>query len=226
MPYVMATNNGLVSSRRLFIRCRCTKQVFLVDTGADISVVPMNKSQKPQITSNYCLSAANGTAINTYGIQLLKIDVGLGRIFTHPFVIASINRPIIGADFLVKFNLIVDLRNKALIDGKTTFQVHGIEANVDTPTPKNYSVDNDFFHLLAEFPTLTTQPDFTKPITHSVVHVIRTTGQLPVNRSRRLNNEKLKIAKLEFDYMLKLGIIRPSSSKCIIATASCQEKRK
>ena len=47
---------------------------------------------------------------------------------------------------------------------------------------------------------------------HEVVHHITTTG-LPVHaRPRRLPPERLQAVKQEFEHMLDLGIIRPSSS--------------
>lgn len=51
------------------------------------------------------------------------------------------------------------------------------------------------------------------PIKHNVVHRIETKGHLPTSRFRRLNPTKLKIAKNEFDFMIQLGICRPSSSQ-------------
>ena len=58
------------------------------------------------------------------------------------------------------------------------------------------------------------------PIQHSVTHHITTTGPPVTARTRRLSPERLAIARQEFDHMLELGIVRPSSSNCMgIATA-------
>ena len=57
-------------------------------------------------------------------------------------------------------------------------------------------------------------PDFTTPVNHTVVHHITTNGTLPVSRYRRLNPNKLKAAKEEFEFMTQLGICQPSSSPC------------
>ena len=51
-----------------------------------------------------------------------------------------------------------------------------------------------------------------RPVKHGVTHHISTTGPPVFGRVRRLAPERLRIAKLEFDHMLQLGIIRPSSS--------------
>ena len=50
------------------------------------------------------------------------------------------------------------------------------------------------------------------PIKHQVTHRILTKGPPVYARTRRLPPERLVIAQNEFDHMLKLGIIRPSSS--------------
>ena len=44
------------------------------------------------------------------------------------------------------------------------------------------------------------------------MHSIKTKGQPVHARTRRLPPDRLKIARQEFDHMLQLGIIRPSSS--------------
>ncbi len=56
-----------------------------------------------------------------------------------------------------------------------------------------------------------TQPSsINQPIKHSITHSIKTTG--PPTRSRCPAPDRLKIARREFDHMLQLGIISPSSS--------------
>lgn len=55
-----------VSNNRLIIFDRHSNLNFLVDTGADISLLPKKVLLKPWHT-NLKLFAANGTQINTYG---------------------------------------------------------------------------------------------------------------------------------------------------------------
>ena len=65
--------------------------------------------------------------------------------------------------------------------------------------------------ILTEFSAVTQPNNLAKPIKHDVTHHITTVGP-PTGRTRRLAPEKLQIARWEFDHMLELGIIRPSSS--------------
>nr|CAK6928580.1 unnamed protein product [Fasciola hepatica] len=52
----------------------------------------------------------------------------------------------------------------------------------------------------------------TDPVSHAVQHHIATKGQPVHFQPRRLNSDKLRFARLEFEHMMNLGIIRPSSS--------------
>ncbi len=51
-----------------------------------------------------------------------------------------------------------------------------------------------------------------RPVKHTVMHHITTTGPPVFARTRRLAPERFKVARQEFDHMLQLGIIRPSDS--------------
>jgi len=71
---------------------------------------------------DYELSAANGTIIKTYDNELLTLNFGLQCDFTWKFVVADVSKPIIGADFLPFYGLLVDLRNNQLIDQITNMR--------------------------------------------------------------------------------------------------------
>ena len=60
--------------------------------------------------------AADGTAIATYGSRILTLDLGLRRPYTWKFIVARVQQPIIGADFLKHHRLLVDLRNRRIIE--------------------------------------------------------------------------------------------------------------
>jgi len=98
-------------SNRLFVPDSKSGKSFLIDTGADVSVIPpktINRNIKANSKSNskwlLLLFAANGTAIHTYGTTRLTLDLGLRRPFTWIYTIADTKIPIIGSDFLQHFN--------------------------------------------------------------------------------------------------------------------------
>ena len=63
--------------------------------------------------------AANNTTIDTYGNSKRVVDVGLKREYPWTFIVADVKQPIIGADFLIHYNLLVDLRSLCLRDMRT-----------------------------------------------------------------------------------------------------------
>ncbi|GBM65144.1 hypothetical protein AVEN_185784-1 [Araneus ventricosus] len=95
---------------RLFVTDKQTGLRFLVDSGADLSIIPATSNHK--ICNSFKLYAANGTVIPILGFKILTLDLGLRRSFQFPFVIAKVDRAILGADFLTKFQLIIDMHNK------------------------------------------------------------------------------------------------------------------
>ena len=71
---------------------------------------------------------------------------------------------------------------------------------------------NGLQELITKFPTLTTPFKHSDEVRHTAKHYITTSGPPTHASPRRLHPEKYKAAKDEFQYMLQLGIIRPSSS--------------
>lgn len=214
----VAVNDCPNISNRLFITDRITKIQFLIDTGSDLCVYPRSAVREPRPKTNYNLFAANGTAIATYGYIQLELNLGLRRAFTWRFVVADVSKPIIGVDFLGFYNLLVDCRNQRIVDGVTS---------LIAPTPQQQSADNissvrticstlddtPYHRLLREFPEITRPAGKPSVPKHSTVHQIRTTPGPPVfGRPRRLDPERLSIAKQEFDAMLQNGTARRSKS--------------
>ena len=81
----------------------------------------------------YDLQAANFSKSATYGTRSLTLNLGLRRSFPWIFTIADLTHAILGADFLRHFNLLVDLRNRSLIDAETHLRVSGITSPIPAP---------------------------------------------------------------------------------------------
>ena len=74
---------------------------FLVDTGGTSECYsPPTPAQRKHTHDNFQLQAVNSSPITTYGNQSLTLDLGLSRTFRWVFVIADVQSPILGADFL------------------------------------------------------------------------------------------------------------------------------
>ena len=82
--------------------------------------------------------------------------------------------------------------------------IHGIHAPPQGPYEK----------ILADFPELLVQ-DYKKSVRHKIRHFIPTRGPPVHARPRRLDAEKLSVAREEFQKMEDLGIVRHSDSKTL-----------
>ncbi len=103
-------------SRVLFIHGRNSGKRFIIDSGADVSAIPLNLADRQRLNRGFTLQAVNRTSIKTYGQRMLQLDLGLRTSFPHVFIVADVPHPIIGADFLERFNLSLSVRRQCLTD--------------------------------------------------------------------------------------------------------------
>ena len=206
---------GHSTSSLFYVTDRTSKLSLLIDTGAEVSLIPPTHRKPHSPQDGFTLLAANGTRISTYGRQSITLDLGLRHTFQWIFIIADIKHPIIGADFLNHFSLLVDLKHKRLIDNTTHCRTQGAPTQ-QLPLSPVWSIsegDTLYHTILKQFLPITRPPDPNDhSVSHDVTHRILTTGQPVHAKPRRLPPERLKIARQEFEHMLQLGIIRPSSS--------------
>lgn len=186
---------------------------FLVDTGANISVLPVTRyrfcSNKSE---DYKLYAANGTEIKTYGIKTLDLNFGLRRQHRWSFVLANVKQPILGADFLSHYHLLVDVHERRLIDSVTSLNTVASLTIQEEPSIRTIDCKNKYSDLLSEFPNVTKPMCFKDTPSHSVVHYIETSGSAVYERPRPLPPDKYIRVKAEFQRLQEMGICRPSKS--------------
>ena len=108
------------------------------------------------------------------------------------------------------------MRGHRLINAIMKLSVPGLKSTVLSISPVFFiaASDDPFQALLSSFLELTlTNLNFvvSKP-THSIKHYIETTSPPSFSRPCRFSAEKLRAAKAEFNHMLLLGKIHPSSS--------------
>ncbi|GFW31232.1 retrovirus-related Pol polyprotein from transposon 297 [Trichonephila clavipes] len=156
---------------RLFLLDRKSGQKFLIDSGSEICVIPPSPTMNKSPQSNFSLFAANNTKIPAYGMVRKELNLGLRRPFIWTFIIADVSSPVIGADFLKHFNLLIDLKKKRPQQPFFNFQIS---------------------------------------ITWHSHHI--TTGPPVTARPRRLHPKLYDAVKVEFEFLLAQGIIRPSKS--------------
>ena len=123
----MATSvPGQKPSHLFYVTDSLTGLRFLVDTGVEISVVPPSALDCKHCNDSFSLQAVNNTPIATYGTQLHTLNIGLRRKFQWIFIIADVQNPILGVDFLRHYSLLVDLKHNRLVDGITQLHIQGI----------------------------------------------------------------------------------------------------
>ncbi|GFX02625.1 hypothetical protein TNCV_728791 [Trichonephila clavipes] len=179
---------------RLFLLDRKSGQKFLIDSGSEICVIPPSPTMNKSPQSNFSLFAANNTKIPAYGMVRKELNLGLRRPFIWTFIIADVSSPIIGADFLKHFNLLIDLKKKKKPSILT------VDANIS------------FKNILSEYPDLSNPSLISKSASHGTVHHIITTGPPVTAKPRRLHPKLYDAVKVEFEFLLAQGIIRPSKS--------------
>ena len=118
-PLVASTDLPSIPSRLLTIRDPVPRLINLIDTGAEISVMPPRPEGRSHSPDYVQLQAANGYLIQTFGRRSVKVELGLTN-----FTIADVAKPILGVDFLRYYGLLYDLGRKILVDAETFNCIH------------------------------------------------------------------------------------------------------
>jgi hypothetical protein len=101
-----------------------TGRRFLVDTGASFSIFPHRSPSRP---SGPCLTGPGGQAIPCWGSQPMDL-LFHGRRFCWTLLLADVQFPIIGVDFLRHFHLMVDPAANRLVDKRSSQELSTISS--------------------------------------------------------------------------------------------------
>ena len=187
---------------------------WLVDGGALVSIVPPTKAQRRLGTNGTQLCAANGTKIDCYGKVRKSLVIGERR-FDFDVTVANVRQRILGADFLATFYLAPNHRDGSLMDLENLDVLPATFARGAKSNPVTFvnEINDPCYKLLDSYTDILT-PNFT-PVQakHGVQHHIPTDGHPVQSRARRLDPEKLKVAKAEIDKLVKLGICHRGKSE-------------
>ena len=142
-----ASSPKLSHSKLLYVADKGQKCRYLINTGAAVSVLPKSCA------------------------------VGLKREYPWTFIVADVQQPIIGADLLIHYNLLVDLRSRCLRDMRTGL---AIAASLSSIKPLSLNrvdtVQNEYTKLLGQFPELTRPTTKGETVKHGITHKIVTKG--------------------------------------------------
>ena len=143
----------------------------------------------------------------------MQLDLWLAKSFTWTFTSAEVTKPIIGADFLRYFGLLIDVGRKRLMDAETFLTV---SASYRRSVVSKLCVlvhTDQYSDILNEFSEVTVPCIKKCRLQGKVEHHIDTRCDRPgFARPRRISPDKLSVAKEEFQKLLEINIIRPSIS--------------
>ena len=104
-----------------FVVERNTSIPFLVDSGAMKSIIA-SSLLTPSIKHHQTLFSITNNSLGSTGTVTLEVDLGLGRAFSHSFVVVkhAAVMAVLGLDFLREFGLTVDCNNNRIIGPDTS----------------------------------------------------------------------------------------------------------
>ena len=150
---------------------------FLINMGTCRSLLPKSKVYSGcSMGSNTHFVAANGSRILTYGSKSIGLSFA-GSTYKWDFIVANVSIPIIGADFLANFNLLVDV---AAAPADLALQ---IADSSDAYSSLKSSYPEVFCPVLHLTPH--------KPADHGIFHYIKTSGPPVFSKFRCLAPGKL-----------------------------------
>ena len=108
---------------------------FLVDTGAEVSIVRPTRIDQSFKSYDRSLFAANHSPIATYGNKPLTLQLGSQQKFSWIFIVAYVKYNIIGSDFLTHFGMTVNFNKKCLVfeNTKSIPLIFQMASKVDYP---------------------------------------------------------------------------------------------
>jgi cleavage and polyadenylation specificity factor subunit 1 len=202
---------------------------FLADSGSELSILPkeFHLDSNPNGLTLPRLFAANNSEISVYGFRTLSFRFdGFNDEFVWRFIVADVNQPILGKDFLGSNRLLVDCGRDRLVrlPGDLPHNVGRFPmtlpkfAKVQSVQSGNFRVnlsaaeEAKLVGLLKRFKGLFQYASPSDKVKHNVEHQIVTTGQPCFAKPRRLFGQKLKVAKEHFDNLVKQGVVYRAES--------------
>ena len=203
-----------VSTNVFFVLDSLTGIRFLINTGTCRSLLPnsmVHSGCSPGTDTH--LVAANSSRIITYGYKPLWLSFS-GSTFQWQFNVADVSIPLIGANFLAHFHLLVDVANCCLVD------TIPLASTTITAAPANFALQindakDDYASLRSSFPEVF-RPELHlaphTPADNGIYHFIRTSSLPVFSKFRRLAPDKLAAAKKVFKDMKAMGLCQKASS--------------
>ena len=105
------------SSPLIYLQDSLSSRRFLIDSGASVSVFPDPGSSGGD--SGVKLLTADSSSLSCSGSRVIPLRFGSHR-FEWPFQLAPVAVPILGADFLKHYNLLLDVSNQRVFSADSS----------------------------------------------------------------------------------------------------------
>ena len=142
--------NSILPHPGFLVTDRNSNKKLLVDTGALVSIWPSSAADRLSAADpfkTFRLTAANSTPIATYGTRLIPLRFGVSN-YEWEFVIADVDRPLLGADFFDQHELLVDVHGRRFVDARSLRSLPGsLEVAANATAPIKISQVEHFSHL-------------------------------------------------------------------------------
>lgn len=170
-----------------FLTDKDSKTCFLVDSGVEYLELPPFPHDRGKRQPSK-LDAAGGTTIPTCGLRAITINLGLRYIFQWVFIVGDTQYPILGAYFLQKFNLLVNVRGHRPYDATTHLAVSGVRTKLQSTYP--FQCRLSIRQCSSTLSILVSSLHFTIPVQHKIQHHIEETGPVVNAQPRRIPPDK------------------------------------
>ena len=194
MPVVFAADVDIAVAPSLFyMHDDCSGLDFLVDTGASVSLFPHQSGGRRRGPR---LKQADGSALPCWGRRHITPCFG-GREFPFTFLLAAVDCPILGIEFLAKFKWLVDVPGRQVLDAVTRTPIFLVPAGerADTESLARVEAPAPIQRLLDEFKEVVGATFSDLKPQQGVQHHIVTTGPPVHAKYRRLDSAKLAAAR-------------------------------
>ena len=114
-PSLASAPEEFCSSSLIFLEDILFDREFLVDSGTSESVFPGPKASSDD---KVCLLTADGSPMIRSGSCIIPLQFSCGsgsKVYTWNFQLAQVSVPLLGADFLQHFNLLVDIKGHKVV---------------------------------------------------------------------------------------------------------------
>ena len=202
---------------------RTTGRRFLVDSGSAVTLLPagavpahVRATLKPSAKR---LFSAGGNSIVNYGQLDCDLDMGFSLPMAATIIVADVQTPILGIDFLGGHELLLDAAHALLVRRRSNEQI-ALEPSFGKRPPNIHAVaDDDDNAPGGEF--FRRYPSVLRPIeSHTLPRAaefkfkldVRSRGPEAIRAARRLDPDLEREVRDHFDGLLDAGFVRRSKS--------------